>query len=257
MLYHISVHHTSIERSSWTIKIFRQAATDCLLSSTWLSSPQGGNEKKRGCGLLAMAKCAKKKWVRMDYFFFFSNEKRWSMLSRIVKIIQNTVNNDLCLRVPPFGTIFCWKQPAPPKKKQHQLWSPKFLGVAINQLSSHPIMGLIATPRLCVFSSPPLVSQEKNKKGSSIPSPPKGWLPPENSPVFSTQATEVNFTTRGRQLRHLRFGAKAVLVSTGWLGGPIRWGWGERSFGKIDLKQGVFDLKGKRHVGKARGKKVT
>lgn len=180
------------------------------------------------------------------------------MLSRIVKVIQNTVNNDLCLRVPPFGPIFCWKEPAPPKKKTASTMIPKIFGRSYQSTIIPSHYGSNSNSKIMCVSSPPLVSQEKKTKKASPSLPPQkgGFRHPKTSPVFSTQATEVNFTTRGRQLRHLRFGAKAVLVSTGWMGRPVRWGWGERSPGevetrwdicsiKIDPKQGIFFWKEK------------
>ena len=177
------------------------------------------------------------------------------MLSRIVKIIQNTVNNDLCLS-PPFWNHLLLKATRPPQKKTASTMIPQIFGRSYQSTIIPSHYGSNSNSKImCVFLPSPCFPGKKQKR-LLHPFPPKGWLPsPENSPVFSTRATEVNFTTRSRQLRHLRFGAKAVLVSTGWLGGPIRWGWGERSFGKIDPKQGIFDLKGKRHVGKAREKK--
>jgi len=33
-------------------------------------------KKKGGCGVLAIAKCAKNRWVRMDYFFLLLQWKK-------------------------------------------------------------------------------------------------------------------------------------------------------------------------------------
>ena len=88
---------------------------------------------------------------------------------------------------------------------------PKIFGRSYQSTIIPSHYGSNSNSKIMCVSSPPLVSQEKKTKKAPPSLPPQkgGFRHPKTSPVFSTQATEVNFTTRGRQLRHLRFGAKS------------------------------------------------
>ena len=201
-----------------------------IVASTW-TKPMDVVGIKRA---FSNGKVCKQKDGFTWIIFFNSSGKRWSMYAQ--PNLQNEYGKHrLVLESPLFGTIFCWEQP-PPKKKGIN-YHPKFLGIAINQLFPQP--GSNINSKIVCF--PPLfVSRKKN-------------LPIPHSETFARTfpgktRTEVNFTARSTQVRHLRFGAKAVLrFVSGCLGCKVG-GWlaASRSWKKVwffsskSTQRGIF-----------------